>query len=173
MPLCPVGPWNRYLPSIQGREIEVDKVMGKWYVIGVLPTPFEKEAHNAVEIYTWNAAKNRVDVDFTFNYKALDGPVKSVPQCLRLPDYPVTTSGRWKAEPYSNGCIRLDYIVMDLAEDYSWIVVGHPGRSYLWIMSKSTTLDKEIYDRAVALGKENGFPVENIYTVPHSPSAEV
>lgn len=149
------------------------QVMGTWYVIGVLPTPFEKGAHNAVEKYTWNEAKNRVDVDFTFNHNSLTGPVKSVPQALRVPDYPITKSGRWKAEPYANGCIRLDYIVMDLAEDYSWLVVGHPGRSYFWIMSKSTTLDKEVYDKALALGKENGFPVEKIYEVPHNPPAEV
>lgn len=163
---CPLG-CTKHLDSLEGREIDMERIMVPWYVIGVLPTPFEKGAHNAVEKYTWNAAKKRVDVDFTFNYGALDGPVKSVPQSLYLPSYPKTTSGRWKASPFP--FIQLDYIVMDLAEDYSWIVVGHPGRKYFWIMSTSTTLDEEILKKCITLGEENGFNVDKLEMVPHNP----
>lgn len=164
---CVVGPCNPHLASIQGREIDLTKIEGSWYVIGVLPTPFEKGAHNAVETYTWDAAKKRFDVDFTFNKGALDGPVKAVPQKLYVPEYPTTSSGRWKVSPF--GPLRLDYIVMDLAEDYSWIVIGHPGRKYFWIMSKSSTLDSETYEKALQLGRDNGFPVDDIVVVPHNP----
>ena len=42
--------------------------------------------------------------------------------------------------------IPLNYWIIDLDEDYRWAVVGHPGRDYLWILSREPTLDPEVYE---------------------------
>mmetsp|Transcript_23382 Transcript_23382/g.28822 ORF Transcript_23382/g.28822 Transcript_23382/m.28822 type:complete len:120 (-) Transcript_23382:550-909(-) len=77
------------------KEVDVDRFMGNWYVIGVIPTPFEKDAYNPVERYSWNEKKKWVDVDFTFNKGSLNGEVSSVPQCLIVSGYPQA-----KVKPY-------------------------------------------------------------------------
>ncbi|MBC7222356.1 lipocalin family protein [Candidatus Bipolaricaulota bacterium] len=37
-----------------------------------------------------------------------------------------------------------DYWVIDLAEDYSYAVVGHPNRNYGWILSRTPTLPEDV-----------------------------
>jgi apolipoprotein D and lipocalin family protein len=37
-----------------------------------------------------------------------------------------------------------DYWIIDLDSAYQWAVVGHPNRSYLWILSRQDTLDEEV-----------------------------
>ena len=34
------------------RSMELSKFMGSWYVIANIPTPFEKNAYNAMETYS-------------------------------------------------------------------------------------------------------------------------
>ena len=48
-------------------KVEIDKFMGKWFVIAGKFTFLEKEAYNSVEIYHWNKNENRIDIDFKFN----------------------------------------------------------------------------------------------------------
>lgn len=38
-----------------------------------------------------------------------------------------------------------DYWVIALADDYTWAVVGHPSRDYLWILSRTPALDDVTY----------------------------
>ena len=48
-------------------KVELDRFMGKWYVIAGRFTYFEQGAHNAVENYSWNEKHNRVDINFSGN----------------------------------------------------------------------------------------------------------
>jgi apolipoprotein D and lipocalin family protein len=51
-----------------------------------------------------------------------------------------------------------DYWIIDLADDYRYAVVGHPSREYLWILSRTPTLDdatyRHILDKLRSLGYE-------------------
>mmetsp|Transcript_23382 Transcript_23382/g.28823 ORF Transcript_23382/g.28823 Transcript_23382/m.28823 type:complete len:88 (-) Transcript_23382:327-590(-) len=83
----------------------------------------------------------------------------------------IQKGGSWTAKPYKLPFIGLDYIIMDLAEDYSWTVVGHPSRKWLWIMSRETTMNEAVYGKAVEFSKENGFDVAKIVNPEHNPEA--
>ncbi|MFN7263067.1 MAG: lipocalin family protein, partial [Pseudobdellovibrionaceae bacterium] len=48
-------------------QVDIQKFMGDWYVLAGRFTPFEKEVHNAVEVYTWNEKEQRIDIGFTYN----------------------------------------------------------------------------------------------------------
>lgn len=39
-----------------------------------------------------------------------------------------------------------DYWIVDLGRDYEYAVVGHPKRKYLWILSRSPGMAREIYE---------------------------
>jgi apolipoprotein D and lipocalin family protein len=146
-------------------EVDVNRFLGVWKVIAVIPTPFEVGACNPTERYTWDGKRQRIDVDFTFNAGTVDGPVKSVPQHLYTGKYPVA-GGKWSASPMWP--IKLDYTIMDLAPDYSWVVVGHHSRKWWWLMAKEqTTLPKDVVDKALALGNECGFDMSQVVYPPH------
>jgi apolipoprotein D and lipocalin family protein len=61
-------------------KLDIDRFMGKWYVIAARYTIFEEGAHNSVEYYTWNEKEKRIDVDFRMRKGSFDGVEKAYPQ---------------------------------------------------------------------------------------------
>ncbi len=52
---------------------------------------------------------------------------------------------------------RGDYWVVELAPDYSWVVVGGPRRRYLWILARSPSMDAATYNAIVARLPSHGY----------------
>ena len=50
-----------------------------------------------------------------------------------------------------------DYWIIDLAADYEYAVVGHPGRDYLWILSRSRTMPEATYQAIVGRLQAQGY----------------
>ena len=50
-----------------------------------------------------------------------------------------------------------DYWVIDLADDYSYAVIGEPGREYLWILARGSQMSDGVYARIVAKLPALGF----------------
>ena len=71
-----------------------------------------------------------------------------------------TTDGQMKAQFIWP--IKVDYWVIDLAPDYSWVVVGHPDHRFLFIMSRKPEMDKALHEQIVARCKAMGYPVEKL-----------
>jgi uncharacterized protein YbjT (DUF2867 family)/lipocalin len=61
-----------------------------------------------------------------------------------------------------------DYWIVGLAPDYSWAVVGEPGRDYLWILARAPHLDDESTALARAAARDNGFDVERLVPTPQA-----
>lgn len=53
-----------------------------------------------------------------------------------------------------------NYWVIELDDDYQWAMVGHPGRKYLWILSRNPVLSSAVRERLVSRARELGFPVD-------------
>jgi apolipoprotein D and lipocalin family protein len=50
-----------------------------------------------------------------------------------------------------------DYWIIDEASDYRYIVVGHPSRQYMWILSRDRHMAQEDLDTVLANAKAKGF----------------
>lgn len=59
------------------------------------------------------------------------------------------------------------YCVLDLDADYRHALVGTPDRRYLWLLSRSTTIEKPTLLRMVEIAEAQGFPVERLERTPH------
>lgn len=55
-----------------------------------------------------------------------------------------------------------DYWVVELDPEYRWAVVGGPSRKYLWILSRTPTMDRAQYDAIRARAAQRGYPVEQL-----------
>lgn len=147
-------------------SVDIQKFMGKWYVLGGRFTSFEKGVHNGTETYSWNQEKNRIDIDFRYNKDSLNGNEKSIPQKAWI--YNSKTNAHWKVQPIWP--LRLSYLIIGLASDYSWTAIGVPGQKYLWIMARSPdNADKKIAAAKARL-KEIGYDDKIEVTVPHDPA---
>jgi apolipoprotein D and lipocalin family protein len=60
-----------------------------------------------------------------------------------------------------------DYWIIQLAEDYSWSVIGGPTREYLWILVRTTTLTPEIFAGISARLREQGYDPDRLVRTTH------
>lgn len=126
-------------------NVNLNKFMGTWYVLAGRFTFLEKDVFNGVEIYTWNEKENRIDVDFTFNKGSFDGEKKSIPQKAWVEN--TDTNAHWKVSPFWP--LKFDYLIVDVAEDYSWTAIGTPSQKYLWIMARDPQNAKAVIKTVV------------------------
>lgn len=143
-------------------NVELKQFMGKWYVIAGRLTFMEEGAHNAVELYEWNEKKERIDISFTFNKDGFDGEVKSIPQKGWI--YNKQTYAHWKVSPFWP--LKFHYLVIDLADDYSWTVIGVPDQKYVWIMARNWKMEQSTYQMIIDRLVKMGYNTENIKPVP-------
>ena len=135
--------------------------MGDWYVLANIPTYFEKDATNCIERYVWSAPRNLVEITFLYKPKsvgiALDSNLISERVNINTNEMTSTRmhgiiSGpqntRWLLNPkiMIYWALNLNYLILDIADDYSYVMVGVPDRSYLWIMTRDIPMSTQARD---------------------------
>jgi apolipoprotein D and lipocalin family protein len=144
-------------------HVDLPRFMGDWYVLGGRFTYMEKEVYNSIERYTWNEKESRIDVDFTYRKGSFDGALKSIPQKAWI--HNTESNAHWKVSPFWP--LKFDYLVLDLASDYSWTAIGVPSQKYLWIMARDWKSPAPIMSEAIERLKQKGYDTSNLVTVPH------
>jgi apolipoprotein D and lipocalin family protein len=144
------------------KKVDIDRFMGKWYVIAARGTFLESEAYNSLEVYKWNKNEKRIDIDFTYRDGSFTSELKSVPQKGWILDN--KTNAHWEVSPFWP--IKFDYLVIDLAQDYSWVVIGVPNQKYIWIMARDWKIDDELYNYILARIKKKKYSLKNLRKVP-------
>lgn len=144
--------------------VDIPKFMGAWYVIANIPTFVEKGATNAIESYTWNEKEKRIDIDFHYNKDHPGGELKSYPQKGWI--YDTQTNAEWRVQPWWP--LKFAYLVIELAPDYSYTVIGVPSRNYVWIMARKKTLPQSTFDSLIKKLESMGYDASKIKKVPQS-----
>ena len=126
--------------------VDIPKFMGKWYVMANIPMSLEIGAFNCVENYHWDAAKETIDV--LFEYIPKGGAPQSTKakseMHAKIVNNPVNSF--WSLNPKILGLylpLGLSYLVLEVAEDGSYALVGVPDRSYLWVLTRLKPTNKE------------------------------
>ena len=143
-------------------KVDLPKYLGTWYVIANIPTFLEKGAVNATEIYTWNEKENRIDVQFHFNQDTADGKLKEYTQKAFI--YDEASKAEWRIQPFWP--LKLAYLIIDIAPDYSYTIVGVPNRNYVWIMARTKKMDEALYQSLVQKLAQVGYDTALLQKVP-------
>jgi apolipoprotein D and lipocalin family protein len=64
------------------------------------------------------------------------------------------------------------YWIIDLGQQYQYAVVGHPGRDYLWILSRTPTLDSGVYKDILNRLQTRGYDTTRLVRTVHKPVPE-
>jgi len=59
------------------------------------------------------------------------------------------------------------YWIIGLAHDYSYALVGHPNRKYLWILGRKPQMDSQTYNHLVLMAANKGFDVRKLIITTH------
>jgi len=132
-------------------NVDLKLYMGRWYEIAAFPQRFEKGCHCTTAEYELTE-KGYVRV---INTCRKDSPTGKINRA-RGKGFVVKGSNNAKLKVQFFWPFRGNYWIIDLAEDYSYAVVGDPTRKYLWILCRTPQMDQALYrqivDRAAAMG---------------------
>ena len=141
--------------------VDIERFLGDWYVVGVIPTFAEKDAVNAIERYELND-KGNIDITFTHYKKSPEGKYKEYHPKGFIFDK--KTNAEWRVQFFWP--FKFKYLVIDLAEDYRYTVIGVPNRKYVWIMARDTMLSEEDNKLIREKLSNQGYDVSKIVDVP-------
>ena len=138
-------------PSLQTVEkVDIEKYKGTWYEIARFEHFFEKGCKN---------------VTATYELKK-DGDIKVINRCIIIKDDKQKEAfGVAYAVDSTNSKLKVsffrpfygDYYILDLADDYSYAVVGSPNRKLLWILSRTKTINTQTKEKILEKLPQLGF----------------
>ena len=143
--------------------VDLEKFMGDWYVIANIPTFLEKNATNAIESYKLNS-KGEVETTFSFYKDNPNGEKKEYHPKGFIIDK--NSNAEWKMQflwPF-----KMTSLIIDLADDYSYTVIGVPNLKYVWIMSRKPELSDETYKSILDKLQNFGFDLSKIKKIVQS-----
>ncbi len=141
--------------------VDLSRYAGTWYEIASYPQRFQRGCHCTTATYTLSV-KGYVVVENRCRRDSTSGPVSFI----RGKAFVEKNSGNARLKVQFFWPFRGRYWIIDLAPDYSYAVVGHPGREYLWILSRTPAMDPAVYARVVERIRQQGYdPARLVKTV--------
>jgi apolipoprotein D and lipocalin family protein len=146
-------------------DVDLDRYTGKWYEIASYPQHFQRGCVATSATYT-RRADGRIDVLNECRDGAFDGELRRAEGIA------------WVADPSESDAkllvqffwpFRGDYWIIELAGDYSHAVIGHPSREYLWILSRTPTMEPNRYAQLLGRIEAHGYEVERLNRTPQPP----
>jgi apolipoprotein D and lipocalin family protein len=62
-----------------------------------------------------------------------------------------------------------DYWIIELDPEYRYVVIGHPSRDYLWILSRARAMDAEVYESLRSRIEAQGYDLDRLKRTPQPP----
>jgi apolipoprotein D and lipocalin family protein len=141
-------------------DVDLQRFEGRWHEIAHLPRVTQKNCSGTVATYT---RRDDGTLDVVHECTLGDGSYYGKTARATVPD-PATPS---KLAVDFGGYLG-DYWIVEVAPDYRYAVVGHPSRSYLWILSRTPTLDEADRTAILAHAESKGFSTKRLEYTPQA-----
>ena len=132
-------------------KVDLNRYIGRWYEIARYPNRFERKCdRNVTATYTLRP----------------DGKIGVVNACMTREGKLVRANGWAKVADRKTGAkLKVtffwpffgDYWIIDLGPNYEYAVVGEPSRKYLWILSRTATMDDKLYAEIISRLAAKGY----------------
>ncbi len=133
-------------------SVDLKKYSGKWYEIASYPQRFQKGCNCTTAEYTLSE-KGFVIVENRCNKDSVNGKQSYI----KGKAFVEANSGNARLKVQFFWPITGKYWIIDLADDYSYAVVSHPNKKYLWILSRTPKMNYTIYPQILSQLKEKDF----------------
>jgi apolipoprotein D and lipocalin family protein len=132
--------------------VDLERYAGTWYEIASYPNRFQKGCVATKATYSLTP----------------DRKVRVLNECRRgslEAEWDSADGKAWVIDATTNAKLKVsffwpfrgDYWVLDLGREYEYSVVGTPSREYLWILSRTPTMDEALYKRILETVRRLGF----------------
>jgi apolipoprotein D and lipocalin family protein len=145
------------------KDINLNKYLGRWFEIARKPLYFQKKCdYNVSAHYSLNA-NGKIKVDnrcYSQNGQLQqsigEAAVQNAPVNSKLKVSFLPQALRWL--PVGRG----DYWILKIDENYQVALVGTPNRKYLWLLSRSQTLDPAISKEYLQYAESLGYDLKDL-----------
>ncbi len=127
-------------------QVDLNQYLGRWYEIAKFPNSFQKNCVNAMADYSLRD----------------DGGIAVLNSCAKVSNGEIKTASgiAWVVDRTTNAKLKVTFLpqwirwtgigvgqywVIDLGPNYEYSVVSEPSRKYLWILSRTSKMDPEVY----------------------------
>ena len=143
-------------------EFDGERYLGKWYEIARLDHSFERNLSNVSAVYARDdsgeiSVANRGYNEKTGEWKQVEGRARFIGD---------QTVGSLKVSFFGPFYGGYHIIALDI-ENYSYAMVAGPNRSYLWILSRTPSLDETVLEELKSKAADWGFDTSKLIAVRH------
>jgi apolipoprotein D and lipocalin family protein len=133
-------------------SVDLQRYLGKWYEIASYPAWFQKGCTGSTAEYSL-LPDGKIQVINRCRKGSLDGPLKESKGKAEVVDTVTNAKLKvWFFWPFKG-----NYWIIELNPDYQWVVVGEPSRKYLWILSRTPTMDEAVYKGILERLPQKGY----------------
>ena len=142
--------------------VDIERYLGKWYEIALYPNWFEKGCFRSTAFYE-KLENGQIKVTNQCRMHGTEGELNEAIGIASIAD--TKTNAKLKVQffwPFKG-----DYWIIGLDEDYQYAIVSEPDRQYLWILSRSPTMDTQTLEWLKAKIREKGFDLNYLINTPN------
>ena len=144
-------------------ELDLNRYLGQWYEIARFDHPFERGLVGCTAHYSMNEDGTIRVVNAGYK-KTLDGKYdEAIGKARRVND---AEPGKLEVAFFMN--FYAPYYVLELAEDYSYVLVGSKTDKYLWILSRTSQMDGVALDSLLESAERRGYNINELIWVEHA-----
>lgn len=139
-------------------QVDLQRYQGTWYELARLPMFFQRKCVRSEANYRLQddgsiAVTNRCE-DKDGEWQQAEG--QAVPQQPGKTDKLWVQFDNWFSTLFP-GLTKGHYWILYLEDDYNAVLVGSPDRDYLWLLSRTESVDAATRDRLLEEARKRGY----------------
>ena len=144
----------RIVPSV-----DINRYLGTWYEIARYPNGFQIKCERSWVEYS---LRDDDKIQVINRCSKFDGKISKIKGKAWV--YDKETNAKLKVQffwPFS-----ANYWIIDLGEDYEYVVVSEPKRKFLWILSRTKIMPEDKYQQIIQNLIQKGFDTSKLFIDP-------
>jgi len=142
------------------KELDINKYLGKWHEISRYDHRFERGLVGVTATYSLHE-DGKINV-LNAGYKgSINGQRSEAVGKAKIPNPDLPSKLKVSFFWFFYG----DYFVLELDEKYQWAVIGSSSDKYLWILSRTSQMNENLYNELLARLTKRGYDVGKLIRV--------
>ena len=155
---------NSMIDKTVVKELNIEKYLGTWYEIARYDHKFELGLVGVTANYSFRE-DGKIKVVNSGYKETLKGEKSVAVGKAKIPNPDIPSKLKVSFFWFFYG----DYFVLELDEDYQWALIGSSSDKYLWMLSRSPQMDKNLYNELLNKLTMRGYDVSKLIKVEQKP----
>ena len=135
-------------------NVDLDRMMGDWYIVANIPNWFEDPLVGLHDVYS-----RRPDGDIQEDFYTHRGDFSTPLKHYTVHDWvvPGTNNAYWRVQVIWP--LNFAFLVLYVDPDYRFVLFGYPDRSLGWIFARTPTIDDATYTGLLERFRTLGYDI--------------